>query len=144
MRDRLRVRASRRIGVRDSGMSSVEFVVITPVLFALLFLIAQFALYFFADQVAQAAAQAGARKARATADADPGGWAQQAHDTAANRIRSLGPSLVGDPVIQPATVGTDQVKVTVQADVVQVIPFLHLHVTATSTGPIERFVPDAG
>ena len=129
---------------RDGGMSSIEFVITTPILFALLFLMVQFALYFFGDQVVQAAAQAGARKARASADADPGGWRVQAQDTVVNRINSLGPALAGSPVISTDQIGPDTVRVTVQAQVKTVIPWLHLTTTAISEGPIERFVPDGG
>ncbi|MFJ5120933.1 TadE family protein [Kitasatospora sp. NPDC088548] len=142
---RLRRRlTARRDGGRDGGMSSVEFVITTPILFALLFLLVQFSLYFFSDQVVQAAAQAGARKARATADADPGGWRGQARDTAVNRINSLGPALAGNPVVSTEQTGPDTVRVTVQAEVKTVIPWLHLTTTAVSEGPVERFVPDGG
>ena len=57
-------RADRASGRRtsDSGMTAIEFVVLTPVLFFMIFATVQFALYFFADHVAQAAAQAGARR----------------------------------------------------------------------------------
>ncbi len=125
-------------------MTSIEFIITTPILIGLLFLAVQFTMYFFADQVSQAAAQAGARKARATADADPGGWKQQARDVAANRISSLGPSLVDAPSIATDDLGANQVRVTVTVDVVSVIPWMHLTATAVSAGPIERFVPDAG
>lgn len=72
-----RFAASRRAAAKgsgDSGMTAIEFVFLTPILFFMIFATVQFALYFFADHVAQAAAQAGARKARATADENPGGW----------------------------------------------------------------------
>ena len=48
----------------DRGMTAVEFVVLTPLLFLLLMLTVQFALYLFAKQAATAAVQDGARTAR--------------------------------------------------------------------------------
>lgn len=134
----------RRAQGRDGGMSSIEFVITTPILVGLLFLVVQFALFFFAQQVALASAQAAAREARATADANPGGWQQGARDVALNRINSLGPALASNPVITTTNSGQHQVKVTVQVRVVNVVPGLNLTTTVTSEGPIERFVPDGG
>ncbi|MFJ5926584.1 TadE/TadG family type IV pilus assembly protein [Kitasatospora sp. NPDC092948] len=125
-------------------MSTVEFVIGTPIIFGIIFLAVQFALFFFADQVALASAQAGAREARTTADADPGGWQQRARTVALNRVASLGPALATDPVVSTQSTGANQVKVTVQVKVVNVIPWLNLTATATSQGPVERFTPDAG
>lgn len=145
MMDQLRRRlTARRDGGKDGGMSSIEFVITTPILCGLLFLLVQFTMYFFADQVSQAAAQAGARKARAVAEANPNGWRGDARTTASNRINSLGPALVGGAVITPESAGPDTVRVTVRAEVIPVIPWLHLTITAVSEGPIERFVPDGG
>ncbi|MFD9686794.1 TadE family protein [Kitasatospora sp. NPDC059088] len=139
-----RLLEQRRAQGPDDGMSSIEFVVTTPILIGLLFLAVQFALGLFAHEVALAAAQAGAREARATADANPSGWQQKAQDVAAARISSLGPSLTDNPVIKTEDIGQHQVRVTVQVDVVPVIPFLHMTLTSVSQGPVERFVPDAG
>ncbi|WP_030272921.1 TadE family protein [Streptomyces sp. NRRL B-24484] len=125
-------------------MTSVEFAIGTPIIFGLLFLLVQFALFFFADQVALASAQAAAREARATAAADPGGWQSRARTVALNRIASLGPALTRNPEVVPENSGPNQVKVTVRVQVVNVIPWLNLTATATSEGPVERFVPDAG
>ena len=54
-----------RLSLRDDrGMTAIEFVVLTPLLFLLLMLTVQFALYLFAKQAATAAVQDGARTAR--------------------------------------------------------------------------------
>ncbi|MFD5610541.1 TadE family protein [Kitasatospora sp. NPDC127060] len=140
--ERLRARMLTRLR-GDRGSSSMEFLFITPLAFLLLMLVVQFGLYYFASTVNEAAAQAGARKARATADANPGSWQGRARDTAQNRINTLGPSLVGDPAIDTVQDG-QQVGVTVTARVRSVVPWMHLTVTSKSIGPIERFVPDAG
>ncbi|MFF3845397.1 TadE family protein [Streptomyces sp. NPDC002328] len=125
-------------------MTAIEFVFLTPVLFFMIFATVQFALYFFADHVAQAAAQAGARKARATADASPGTWRGEAEDVVDSYIRQLGPQLVLSPdvtLLQPEQ-GTVGVEIT--ARVPSVFPGLDLTVHARSMGPVERFVPEGG
>ncbi len=133
-----RVRAARG----DRGMTAIEFVFLTPVLFFMIFATVQFALYFFADHVAQAAAQAGARKARAEADADPGGWRAQARGTADDYIKQLGPRLLVGPSVQPVRPAANQVGIHIVAHVPSVFPGLHFTVDALSQGPVERFVPD--
>ncbi|QKW50428.1 TadE family protein [Streptomyces buecherae] len=128
----------------DSGMTAIEFVLLTPVLFFLIFATVQFALYFFADHVAQAAAQAGARKARAEADENPGGWGGKARSTADSYIRQLGPNLLIKPEVTLLTPRADTVGVQVEADVPTVFPGMRFTVHARSQGPVERFVVDRG
>ncbi|MEV7177821.1 TadE family protein [Kitasatospora sp. NPDC093679] len=140
--ERLRIRLRTRLQ-GDRGASAVEFLLITPLLFLMILTIVQFGMYFFATQVTEAAAQAGARKARATADDNPGGWREQARSTSQTRIDTLGPALVGSPSINPVQDG-DQVGIAVTSNVVAVVPWLHLKTTSRSIGPIERFIPDAG
>lgn len=123
-------------------MTAIEFVILTPVLFFLIFATVQFALYFFADHVAQAAAQAGARKARQQADADPGGWRAKADTTARSYIRQLGPQLVLGPDVQTLQPEQHTVGVQIEAQVPSVFPGLDLNVHSVSQGPVERFVPD--
>lgn len=133
--------ASRR---GESGMTAIEFVLLTPVLFFLIFATVQFALYFFADHVAQAAAQAGARKARQEADADPGGWRAKARETSGSYIRQLGPELILDPDVKLLGPRDNTVGVEIRARVPSVFPGLDMDVYAISQGPMERFVPDGG
>lgn len=128
----------------DRGMSGIEFVILTPVLFFLIFATVQFALYFFADHIAQAAAQAGARKARQEADANPGGWRGKAQGTAATYIQQLGPQLVLAPDVKTLQPVQNTVGVEVEARVPAVFPGLDMKVHAISQGPVERFVPDGG
>ncbi len=133
--------ASRR---GESGMTAIEFVLLTPVLFFLIFATVQFALYFFADHVAQAAAQAGARKARQEADADPGGWRAKARETSGSYIQQLGPELILDPDVKLLGPRDNTVGVEIRARVPSVFPGLDMDVYAISQGPMERFVPDGG
>ena len=128
----------------DRGMSGIEFVILTPVLFFLIFASVQFGLYFFADHVAQAAAQAGARKARQQADAEPGGWRGEAQQKVGEYIEQLGPKLVLNPEVTTLQPEQNTVGVEVEAKVPSVFPGLDFTVHAVSQGPVERFVPDGG
>jgi Flp pilus assembly protein TadG len=141
---RRRARAAREgVAARgDSGMTAIEFVLLTPVLFFMIFATVQFALYFFADHVAQAAAQAGARKARATADEQPGGWRGEARGVVDSYIDQLGPQLVLSPTVTMLQPEPNTVGVEITARVPTVFPGLDLTVHARSAGPVERFVPE--
>ncbi|MEU2777758.1 TadE family protein [Streptomyces sp. NPDC007162] len=136
----LRRRAAAARG--DSGMTAIEFVLLTPVLFFMIFATVQFALYFFADHVAQAAAQAGARKARATADAEPGAWRGEAQNVVDSYISQLGPQLVLSPDVKMIQPEQHTVGVEISARIPTVFPGLDLTVHAQSSGPVERFVED--
>lgn len=125
-------------------MTAIEFVFLTPVLFFMIFATVQFGLYFFADHVAQAAAQAGARKARAEADADPGGWQGKATSTADSYIDQLGPNLLDGRSVTPLQPDPVTVGVRVTAQVPTIFPGMHFSVHEESQGPVERFVPDNG
>ncbi|WP_245238396.1 TadE family protein [Streptomyces roseochromogenus] len=125
-------------------MTAIEFVLLTPVLFFMIFATVQFALYFFADHVAQAAAQAGARKARATADEQPGAWRGEARGVADSYIRQLGPQLVLSPDVQTVQPEQHTVGVEISARIPTVFPGLDLTVHARSVGPVERFVKEGG
>ncbi|MGW1542414.1 TadE family protein [Streptomyces sp. NPDC002309] len=139
-----RVAAAREAaaGRGDSGMTAIEFVLLTPVLFFMIFATVQFALYFFADHVAQAAAQAGAREARATADEHPGGWRGEARDVVDSYIAQLGPQLVLSPDVVMLQPDAGTVGVEITARVPAVFPGLDLTVHAQSVGPVERFVAE--
>lgn len=138
------MRAARRAAAArgDSGMTAIEFVLLTPVLFFMIFATVQFALYFFADHVAQAAAQAGARKARATADERPGAWRGEAQDVVDSYISQLGPQLVLGPDVKMLQPDQNTVGVEISARVPTVFPGLDLTVHAQSAGPVERFVQE--
>ena len=135
---RRRVEAASTRG--ESGMTAIEFVLLTPVLFFMIFATVQFALYFFADHVAQAAAQAGARKARATADENPGGWRGNSRDVVDAYIQQLGPQLVLSPDVGMLQPEQNTVGVEITAKVPTVFPGLDFTVHAQSEGPVERFV----
>lgn len=137
---RRRVEAASTRG--DSGMTAIEFVFLTPVLFFMIFATVQFALYFFADHVAQAAAQAGARKARAMADESPGGWRGEAGNVVDDYIAQLGPQLILGPNVTLAQPQQNTVGVEITGRVPSVFPGLDFTIHAESYGPVERFVEE--
>ena len=137
-------RASREHGER--GASAVELAMLTPLLIIIIAGTIQFAMLYHARHVALAAAQAGARVARATAG-DPGAnWQEPARTKTFDYLRTIGPHLLEAPTAQPLErdIGGQPVDVGIQVrgTAIRVIPFLTLTVTEQSRGPVERFIPD--
>ena len=77
---------------RDSGASSIELVLLAPLVILSILLVGQFAMWYQARHVAIAAAQAGARVARDTAQGLP--WEDPATTAARSYARQLGGSLL--------------------------------------------------
>ncbi len=129
----------------ERGVSAIEFALITPVAFVMIFLTVQFALYMYSRHVAIAAAQEGARVARSEADNNKN-WAADATTEADHWVNQLAPSLSSlDSQAAADTVdGVQNVYVTVTVSVPSVFPWFSgpLSVTEKSEGPIEQFVPD--
>lgn len=136
----------------DRGMTAVEFVVLTPLLFLLLMLTVQFALFLFAKQAATAAVQDGARTAREEAaakgcDSTSGTWQQDAANAAVSRARNLGGQLVLKPVVKSsftldpglnADCKISLVTVTLHSDVPSVFPGFGLTIDVHAGGPLEQ------
>lgn len=120
----------------EEGSATTQLVIATPALLAMLMLIVQLGLWFHASHIAHAAAQEGARAARAEA-----GTAAAGDDRARGLLDSLGAELIVDPVVTAVRDG-QVARVQVTGQVVSVVPGLALPVQATSQGPIERFRPD--
>lgn len=127
---------------RDGGASTLELVLLMPLIMLLTAGVIQFALYLFARQVAISAAQAGARVARVQAEPNPGGWEDAAETAAAARIDALGAAMLDNVDITAVTPG-DTVGIQVQAEVPNLWPdFLVPDISVTSAGPPEQFIPD--
>jgi Flp pilus assembly protein TadG len=141
VRDRLAAaRGDSGVGRRtadDRGMTAIEFVFLTPILFGVIFLTVQFAMYYFAEHVAQAAARAGAREARAQA-AVHDDWQSRARTKADGYIDQLGGSLLTSHDISIDRTG-DDVSVEVVGHVPSILG-IGITVDEISQGPIERFV----
>jgi Flp pilus assembly protein TadG len=119
----------------ERGSALVEAVLVFPALLLAVMLIVQFALYFHAQSVAEAAAQDAVTQARHTngteTDARAAGYAT---------LDRLGPRLLTrrDVTVER---GTETARATVSATVASLVPGLHLRIAATAAGPVERFIP---
>ena len=121
----------------EGGSAAVEFVLVTPVLMFAVFVVVQAALYMHARQVVLAAAQQGARLARAAAPSDQIAI-EQARTGALRYVAQLGPDVVSEPAV--AVIRADgSAAVTVSARAVSILPGVPLRVHQRATGPVERF-----
>ncbi|MGH2690368.1 MAG: TadE/TadG family type IV pilus assembly protein, partial [Actinomycetota bacterium] len=123
-------------GVRDErGEATTELVLVTPVLLLLIAFVLQFALWYHASHVAEAAAQEGARTARVF-----GGSAEAGRETAEHFLAETGPKVVVDPEVT-ATRNAGTARVDVRGHAVTLVPGLRLGITASAESPTERFSP---
>ena len=117
----------------ERGSAAVELVLLTPLLMVCVLVVVQFALWQHARHVLLAAAQEGARVARAQ-----GATAEDGRLRAQSYIGQIGPDLVTAPTIQVDR-SLDLVTVRIRGQAVNIVPGVPLRVTATSAGPVERF-----
>jgi Flp pilus assembly protein TadG len=124
----------------DRGMSAIEFVFLTPLVFGVIIVTVQFAMYYFATHVAVAAARAGAREARTQAAVTGSNWKGRAETKAGAYIDGMGGSLLTDPKVTVERAG-DRVSVQVTGNVPSILG-IGITVDRTSGGPIEQFMPN--
>ena len=106
---------------------------LTPLLFLVISLLVQVGLWFHAMNVAQAAAQEGARAARVL-----DGTAADGEQEAWDFLDQVGPTLVDvDSLV--ATRDAQRASVTITGHSIDVIPGLRFPIEVTSVGPVERF-----
>lgn len=117
----------------ERGSAAVELVLLTPLLMVCVLVVVQFALWQHARHVLLAAAQEGARVARAQ-----GATAEDGRLRAQDYIGQIGPDLVTAPTIEVDR-NLDLVTVRIRGRAVNIVPGVPLRVTATSAGPVERF-----
>ena len=117
----------------EQGDATTELVLVTPVLLLLVAFVIQFALWYHAAHVAEAAAQEGARAARAF-----DGSAEAGRERAERFLAETGPGIVVTPEV---TVRRDvtTARVEVHGRAPSVVPGMRLPVTATAESPTERF-----
>lgn len=130
---------------RESGVTVVEFVLFTPLLFLFMFGSVQLGLGLFARHVATSAAQEGARTARDEAINPNVNWEQQSQNAADTWVTELLGGLVDDgphAVYQdPVPVGDvrPQVGVSVNFQIVTLVPGWSFSYNVESIGPVECF-----
>lgn len=120
---------------RDRGSSSVEIVVLLPLVFLLLFAMVQGGLWFHARAIALGAAQEGARVAAAESSSAAAGIT-----AATSFVADAGNGVVLNPAVtgsRSATTAT--ISVTGQAQ--SLIPFLNPAVAQSASFPVERISP---
>jgi Flp pilus assembly protein TadG len=133
----------RQFTAGDRGASAVELAILAPALLIATMLIIQFALWFDARNVALAAAQAGARVARAEAARNPG-WQADAQQEATRYYNALGTKLLtGVQVPPPVRDQANNVYVTVTGQLDGILPW-HMTIQRTAGGPVECFRPAGG
>ena len=126
---------SRRL--RGERGDVTPMVILTPVAVFLVLWVIQMGLYFHARSVMSAAAQDGARAAQVE-NATPDDAV-----SAANQILVGSQNLLLNETVAVDS-GLDDVTVTVTADINNILPFWGGgQITATASGPIERFRPEA-
>jgi len=124
----------------DRGSSSVEFAILFPIIVALLLGGPQLAMWYFAREAADAAAQAGARAA--SASEATGGAGQQAADTYLARLGTG--TITSYSVTQDDTATTISVHVVAQVPNVIPLPGFNPTVDVTVVRGKERFTtPDS-
>ncbi len=129
----------------ESG-STAELVVVFPLVMLLLLLVFQFALWYHATHVAQAAAQEGARVARMAipAGSAPGAEQLQADaggDHARDFIAGMG-AFDNKTVTDSWDPATDVVHVTVSGTAPSLVPGFRLAISEHSEGRREKFRPE--
>lgn len=131
-----RVQARSHTPCRDRGMSTVEAVIVLPLLVLLTLVVVQSAQLWHARHVAQAASHAGVQAARGYGAATDGREATLAY------LQAVAPRLLRDPQVVATRTATT-VTVSVSAHIPSVVPGLHLGVQERSGGTVERFVAPA-
>lgn len=122
---------------RDSGVATLELVVLFPALLLLIFGVIQGALFFHGRNVAMAAAEQGVRAARLDNQPNRTGTAEQ---QARQFLLDTGQidNLSGLRIA--AAVDGDQVRVTVTARTISLLPGLPgPRISQSAAGSIERF-----
>jgi Flp pilus assembly protein TadG len=135
---------ARRVGPAreraDRGASSIELVLLAPLVILAILFVGQFAMWYQARHVAIAAAQDGARVARDTAQGLD--WEAPAVTAAQSYAQQIGGSLLRGTSASPVGGGSVRgVRVQGTAPSIIPIPGLTFHIDETSVGPTECFRP---
>jgi len=118
----------------DRGETSIQVVVLVPIIFTILFLGVHVAALAHGAQVANAAATRGAHVAAASNSETPAASVLREVDLV---VTELGSRLGSVPVVSATS---DKVRVTVVLRVQSVVPFLPNSVTRSAWASRERFI----
>jgi Flp pilus assembly protein TadG len=117
----------------ERGEAVTETVIVVPALILLIMVVIQFGLWYHAQHVVQAAAQEGARAARAE-----GATADEGLDRATAFVAQVGGDSVEGPEVTSDR-SPDGVTVRVTGTAPAVVPGLRLGVRAAAVSPLEEF-----
>ena len=119
----------------ERGMTTIQVAILFPVVLFWLMLIVQYGLWWHAKQVANAAAAEAVDAAQVSA-----GTARDGEDAAASYLAQSGN--LDDITI---TVSREPTTVTVEVhgDAPRLVPGVEWSVTARSSAPVERFIPES-
>ncbi len=120
-------------GRGDPGSTTVEFVVLVPLMVLLLMVVVQFGVYFHTRAVVTTAAHQGADNARVLSGS------AEAGDNAATQFLDQSAGALHDRSVRVDR--TDmQVTVTITGEVVSLIPFASFPIDISISAPVERVV----
>jgi hypothetical protein len=132
------MQGQRRPGTDERGFATVEFIVAFPLVLLLVWIGFQLVFVFFANRVALAAAEEGARAARSYTGSAAAGDAR-AHKF----LTELGSGVLVEPTVR-AYRTPERAGVVVEGRAQQLVPGLSmvLRVHRAAEGPVERFRGD--
>lgn len=124
----------------DAGIAAVSVAILFPAILALVFTVIQAGIYYHTQQWAAAAADRAVDRA-----AQAGSTLEEGQ---AAGLDFLAGSICGDPLVEPSappsgpgTAG-ERVRFTVTCQVPGPLASIAPEVSATSTAPVERFIPE--
>jgi len=122
----------------EAGITTVEVVLTAPALLLMLMLVVQYGLVAHAQSVARSAAEEGAAQARRFDGTEAAAAARTN-----TYLDDLGPTIIQHRlVVAERTLTT--ATVSVDADVVSLVPGFSFEVHESASGPVERYVPETG
>ena len=121
--------------VRDErGMTTIQVAILFPVVLFWIMLIVQYGLWWHAKQVANAAAAEAVDAAQiSSASARDGEDAAASYLAQSGNLDNITITVSREPTV---------VTVEVRGDAPQLVPGFEWSVTARSTAPVERFIPE--
>lgn len=118
----------------ERGMTTIQVAILFPVVLFWIMLIVQYGLWWHAKQVANAAAAEAVDAAQVSS-----GTARDGEDAAASYLTQSGNL---DNVTITVTREPTTVTAEIRGDAPRLVPGFEWSVTARSTAPVERFVPE--
>jgi len=118
----------------ERGMTTIQVAILFPVVLFWIMLIVQYGLWWHAKQVANAAAAEAVDAAQVST-----GSARDGEDAAASYLAQSGNL---DNITVTVSREPTVVTVEVRGDAPQLVPGFAWSVTARSTAPVERFIPE--